>query len=104
MRASADIPCLHIEMDSQVLLTKMTGNDGVPWKLWKTISHIKALAIDRQVSFAYTYREANAVADALAHLASSTHISQRFPPTPLPLCVKGLAHLNRIKTPYVRLT
>ncbi|XP_071909759.1 uncharacterized protein [Coffea arabica] len=104
MRASVDIPYLHIEMDSQVLLNMVTGNDRVLWKLWKTVSRIKALAIDRQVSFAHTNREANAVANALAHLASSTHISQRFPPTPLLVCIKGLAHLDRIQMPYVRLT
>ena len=81
MRVSAGFHWLHVEMDSQVLVRMVTGNGSVPWKLWSTISRIKTIALGRQVTFTHTYREANAVADALANLASSTHVCQRFSPS-----------------------
>ncbi|XP_027155749.1 uncharacterized protein LOC113756179 [Coffea eugenioides] len=48
MRISAGFHCLHVEMDSQVLMRMVTGNGSIPWKLWSTISRIKTIALGRQ--------------------------------------------------------
>lgn len=77
---SATFHSLHVEMDSQVLLKMVNGDGRVPWRLWRTVSRIKALMLGRQITFT-VYREANAVADALACLPSTTHVSQSFPPS-----------------------
>ncbi|XP_027150495.1 uncharacterized protein LOC113750754 [Coffea eugenioides] len=92
---------LNVEMDSQVLLNMVNGDGGVPWKLWLSI---KSLVLGRQITFTHVYREANAVADALARLASTTHVCQSFPPSPLPAHIRGLARLDRIQMPYVRVS
>ena len=90
-------------MDSQVLLAMVNGNGKVPWTLWRTISCIQFLAMGRKVTFTHVFREANAVADALANLASSTCVCQSFSPSTLPDHIQGLARLDRIRGPYVRL-
>ena len=101
---SPNFHSLQVEMDSQVLLNMVNGDGGVPWRLWHTISRIKSLVLGCQVTFTHVYREANAVADALARLASTTHVCQSFPPSPLSAHIQGLARLDRIQMPYVRLT
>ena len=103
LQSSASFHSLQVEMDSQALLNMVNGNGRVPWRLWHTISCIQSLVLDRQVIFTHVYREANAVADGLACLASSTCVSQSFPPSPLSDHIRGLARLDRIQMPYVRL-
>ncbi|CDP11300.1 unnamed protein product [Coffea canephora] len=103
MLLSTDFPFLQVEMDSQVLLAMVNGNGRIPWTLWKTISRIQTLARGRQVTFTHVYREANGVADALANLANSTGVCQNFGASTLPDHIQGLARLDRMRVPYVRL-
>ena len=103
MLLSTDFHFLQVEMDSQVLLAMVNGNGRIPWTLWKTISRIQTLALGRQVTFTHVYREANGVADALANLASSTGVCQSFGASTLPDHIQGLARLDRMRVPYVRL-
>ena len=103
MLLSTDFHFLQVEMDSQVLLAMVNGNGRIPWKLWTTISRIQTLALGRQVTFTHVYREANGVADALANLASSTGVCQSFNESALPGHIRGLARLDRMHVPYVRL-
>ncbi|XP_071909894.1 uncharacterized protein [Coffea arabica] len=103
MLLSTDFHFLQVEMDSQVLLAIVNGNGRIPWTLWKTISRIQTLALGRQVTFTHVYREANGVADALVNLASSTGVCQSFGASTLPDHIQGLARLDRMRVPYVRL-
>nr|XP_027060692.1 uncharacterized protein LOC113687227 [Coffea arabica] len=102
MLLSTDFQSLQVEMDSQVLMAMVNGNGRVPWKLWRTISRIQALALGRRITFSHVYREANGVADALANLASSTGIGQSFGAFALPDYIQGLARLDKMRIPYVR--
>ncbi|XP_071940756.1 uncharacterized protein [Coffea arabica] len=104
MLLSTGYHSLQVEMDSQVLMAMVNGKGRVPWKLWKTISSIQALALGRQVTFSHVYREANGVADALANLASSTGVGHSFGASTLPDYIQGLARLNKMRMPYVRWT
>ena len=104
MLLSTDFQSLQVEMDSQVLMAMVNGNGRVPWKLWRTISRIQALALGRRITFSHVYREANGVADALANLASSTGIGQSFGAFALPDYIQGLARLDKMRIPYVRLS
>lgn len=104
MLLSTGYHSLQVEMDSQVLMAMVNGKGRVPWKLWKTISCIQALALGRQVTFSHVYREANGVADALANLASSTGVGHSFGASTLPDYIQGLARLDKMRLPYVRLS
>ena len=95
--------CIQVEMHSKALQLMMLGNCQVPWKLWKEVSQIKALTQGNNFNFSYMFWEANVVANALANLASSTLCYKRFTPAQVSQQVLGLAALDRIHTPYIRM-
>ena len=94
---------MEVETDSKALVFMLLGKTQVPWKLWRSISHIKDAALGKRFVFAHTFLEANMVANTLATLVNSSKCCSIFFATQLPKDIIGLASLDRIQMPYIRM-
>ncbi|XP_027099048.2 uncharacterized protein [Coffea arabica] len=89
------------EVDSSTLVHLVSSKMTSSWPLCNTIRHIRSLVAKLGVSLVHTFREANAVADALA--SSDLRADARFlSEIALPSKVRTLLQLDRLSTPYVR--
>ncbi|XP_027157174.1 uncharacterized protein LOC113758590, partial [Coffea eugenioides] len=89
------------EMDSSTLVNLVSSKMTSCWPLCNTIRHIQFLVANLRVSLVHTFKEANAVADALA--SSDLRADVRFlSEIALPSKVRALLQLDRLSTPYVR--
>nr|XP_027077000.1 uncharacterized protein LOC113700749 [Coffea arabica] len=89
------------EVDSSTLVHLVSSKMTSCWPLCNTIRHIRSLVAKLGVSLVHTFREANAVADALA--SSDLRAEARFlSEIALPSKVRTLLQLDRLSTPYVR--
>ncbi|XP_027157510.1 uncharacterized protein LOC113759137 [Coffea eugenioides] len=90
------------EVDSSTLVSVVSSKLPSRWPLCNIIRHIQFLVANLGVSLVHTFREANAVADALAalNLRSDVRFSSDIA---LPSKVQSLLQLDKLSTPYVRL-
>ncbi|XP_071939022.1 uncharacterized protein [Coffea arabica] len=89
------------EVDSSTLVHLVSVKMTAGWPLCNTIRHIRCLVAKLGVSLVHTFREANAVADALASSDLRTD-ARFFSERALPSKVRALLQLDRLSTPYVR--
>ncbi|XP_071917045.1 uncharacterized protein [Coffea arabica] len=91
-----------VEVDSSTLVSVVSSKLPSRWPLCNIIRHIQFLAANLGVSLVHTFREANAVADALAslNLQSDVRFSSDID---LPSKVQSLLQLDKLSTSYVRL-
>lgn len=93
---------IDIEMDSKLVVDMLHDIVEWPWRLHQELSQAKLLLASVGGRLVHTFREANAVADSLAKIASTTSASHSFTFSTLPLYVRGLLALDRVSYPYVR--
>ena len=84
---------VEVETDSKTLALMLLGKTQVPWKLWRSISCIKDIALGKHFVFTHTFRVVNVVANALATLASSSKCYSIFSATQIHRDIIGLANL-----------
>lgn len=83
-----------VELDSQVLVTALSGRSGWPWRYHYQLVKAAHLLEQSRASIQHVYRECNAVADSLAKLATSTYQTHTFRMHDLPSYIKGLVALS----------
>ena len=90
------------EVDSSTLVGVMSSKLPSRWPLCNIIRYVQFLVANLGVSLVHTFRETNAVADALASLNLRSDV--RFSSdADLPSKVRSLLQLDKLSTPYVRL-
>ncbi|XP_068344178.1 uncharacterized protein [Pyrus communis] len=61
-----------VERDSKLIIEAMQGHWGIPWRVSSIINDIRILAQSfSQVDWKHIFREADFIADALAHIGMS---------------------------------
>lgn len=91
-----------VELDSQVLVTALSGRSGWPWRYHYQLVKAAHLLEQSRASIQHVYRECNAVADSLAKLATSTYQTHTFRMHDLPSYIKGLVACLKQQYPYFR--
>ncbi|KAL3509794.1 hypothetical protein ACH5RR_029195 [Cinchona calisaya] len=89
-----------IEVDSKLLADVLLGHAHCPWKLLHVKDQIKTLISANSQSIMHIYREGNAVADEIV-LHGVSHI---FTESNLPQKVLGLARLDALGVPSIRIS
>lgn len=93
---------IRVDTDSMLLGQMLQGKIPHPWQHRQVLVNITALLDSTQGLIRLQFREANAVADALAKHASTSRTTSMFDQFTLPRRIKGLARLNQLGFPYVR--
>ena len=84
-----------VEGDSKTLINGIIGSSPIPWRIKFLIQDIRRLAKHyAKVQFIHVWREANFVADAIAKVGHSVHVSVWE--HCLPLCAANAFHLDQL--------
>ncbi|KAL3529606.1 hypothetical protein ACH5RR_008928 [Cinchona calisaya] len=91
------------EMDSEMLLNIINGCCNTPWNLNSLIARIRLTSLSMNYSFQNMFWKANKVADFMANLARDSGLSSYFDLSNIPKAPHGIARLDSIHFPRIRL-
>lgn len=94
---------VDIESDSKLLVDMLSSRASWPWRHYLVLQRLAAMLANSDLRLRHVFREANAVADGLSKLASSTQQDYQFTSVSLPQNIKGLVALDKVSFPYLRL-
>lgn len=92
-----------IESDSKLVVDMLTSKSTWPWQHYSILRQLSLFLTNGEFLLHHIFREANAVADGLSKLASSSREDFLFTSVSLPHLLKGLVALDKVSYPYIRL-
>ncbi|OVA07076.1 hypothetical protein BVC80_5143g4 [Macleaya cordata] len=101
-RQLISISKIQVNVDSKLVVDWFHNKCQVPWTLLHWWQKIRELAEGLDLTVVHVYRELNALADFMASLGPEGNTDCLFL-SDFPTRLEGLARLDRIGIPYVRI-